>query len=128
MIDWIKRTFNLYPYDIPQKRCRSCEVLEESLRFERERNTELLAYFTRIPDAPSILDTKNLRPIRSHRMPFSARRAEFERDARARAEQNIRTNSPLIAKGDLKPEIKHMASPSQSVDKLEEELGIEGVN
>lgn len=138
----IKRFMEWLGLEIKQDetKCKSCAQLEdilnyerlkhtEAIEYERSKNIEMLKALTELINPPKSepVDTSNFKPILPRHMPFSARRAQLERESLARAE-NLKRSSPLAAKGDivdLKMPITTMVD-NPEVEALEQELGIGG--
>lgn len=72
--------------DTPEKECRTCEALRESLFHERALNRELLNKLlnTNIPDELTMQKQESIVP---RLMPWSVRRAQLEKESRILAEK-----------------------------------------
>lgn len=72
--------------DTPEKECRTCEVLRESLYYERALNRELLDKLLNKDVEPRIAQGP-IEPIMPKLMPWSTRRAQLEKESRILAEK-----------------------------------------
>jgi hypothetical protein len=112
------------PYNKRIKICKTCQVLQEQLAYERERNRELTSTLTSmLKPQPIIQDERGRNPLLP--MPrggmWSRRRAELERVDRESAK--LEKTSQVIAKPD--EEIKVIENrPQQTIEELEKELGV----
>lgn len=71
--------------DTQEKECRTCEILKESLHYERALNRELLDKLLK-KDVTEI-KSESHEPIFPKLMPWSVRRAQLEKESRVLAEK-----------------------------------------
>lgn len=110
-------------------RCRTCEILEKQIEYERARSLELTTTITALlKPAPIILQEKPETIVPTTvATSWSRKRAALEQ--RDRLQANLNRNDKLQAKPDeeLKKEEFNKPNPSasqKSIDQLEKELGI----
>jgi len=99
--------------NIKYEPCKSCKILKEQLKIERQNNKDLLDQIILItkPELRQVLAEEDRKPVTSRRfVPWSEKQRQLEIRDKNQISAEIRRQNPQII---------------DEIDKLENELGVE---